>query len=708
MTKHFHMCLLLVFTALLCGSGFGVQESAPNPDPYSEAIRAYVEFVHLYMALDKVPGISVGFLKDDFIWVKGFGYADLENRAPAKPESAYRLASITKTITAMAILQLVEQGKIDLDAEVQKYVPYFPRKKWPVTVRQLLGHIGGISHYNNYDLEGHIKVHKNTREALAIFQDFPLVAEPGTRYNYSSYGYNLLGAVIEGASGRAYGDYIKSHIFEPLGMTDSRLDDPADIIPNRVRGYRLIRGDIKNSEYVDISSRFAGGGTRSTVIDLLKYASGILDRKLLQEETYRQMFTPMVLKNGHYTFYGMGWNVRPLNGHFRIHHGGSQAETKTFLLILPTERFAIAIASNMESFDRLFYVTRLSELVLGEDLELETYVSDKAGKVMFDTCREVFAHGLSSYDWNQRHTAQNNRDLAESFSYFQQNVNSGALRRDFKSTRARIDDGFHPVGNEAMIKVGSFMASALDTSYGRERLGSYHKSGPLAFFSDYIKISGAWPSSQSQYQLTETFAEKISTWKKEWETVYTAEIQNMSISPRMDLENVSGRLKHTFSGKEIYPDYSQDLARISRYFLRDGAHDKAFAALNLGVALYPDSPGPLAHLGEAYIWTGGLDPAVKLYKRTKALDPDYPDLRLTHFYDLARQLIESGKENRIFTALGVAEVLFPQNAKLHLDIGDLYIEVGDRGKAIAYYKKALEIAPKYKEAQEKLDQLRER
>jgi len=569
-----------------------------------------------------------------------------------------------------------------------------------------LGHIGGISHYNNYGLEGHIKVHKNTREALAIFQDFPLVAVPGTRYNYSSYGYNLLGAVIEGASGQAYGDYIKAHIFESLGMTDSRLDDPVDIIPKRVRGYRLIRGEIKNSEYVDISSRFAGGGTRSTVIDLLKYASGILDKKLLQEETYRQMFTPMVLKNGHSTFYGMGWNVRPLNGHFSIHHGGSQAETKTFLLIFPTERFAIAIASNIESFDRVFYVTRLAELVLDEDIELETYVSDKAEKVIFDTCREVFTHGLSSYDWNQRHTAQNNRDLAESFSYFQQNVNSGALRRDFNSTRRRIDDGFHPVGNEAMIKVGSFMASALDAAYGRDRLRSYHKSGPLAFFSDYIKISRDWPSSQHPYQFTETFSEKISTWKKEWDAVDKAGMQNISLSPRTDLENVSRHMKEAYLDKEIYPDYSQDLARISRYFLRDDAHDKAFAALNLGVTLYPDSPGPLTHLGEAYIWTGDLNSAVKLYKRAKALDPDYPDLRLTHFYDLARQLIESGKENRIFTAFGVAEVLFPQNAKLHLDIGDLYVEVGDKDKAIAYYKKALEIAPKYKEAQEKLDQLR--
>jgi CubicO group peptidase (beta-lactamase class C family) len=706
MNKYLRVYLLVILMTLFCGSVNGKQE--PVQSPFSEAIQKYNMFLSFYMPLDKIPGLSVGFLKDDFVWTMGFGYADLENKVSAKPQSAYRLASITKTITAMAVLQLVEQGKIDLDAKVQKYVPYFPKKNWPITIRQLLGHIGGISHYNNYDLEGHIKVRKNTREALAIFQDFPLVAEPGTRYNYSTYGYNLLGAVIESASGQAYGDYIKTHIFEPLGMTNSRLDNPVEIIPNRVRGYRLYHGQIKNSEYVDISSRFAGGGTRSTVVDLLRYATGILDKKLLQETTYREMFKPMALKNGRYTTYGMGWNVRPLNGHFRIYHGGSQAETKTFLLIHPTEHFAIAIASNLESFDRMFYVTTLAELVLGEDLDLDIYVSDRNEQLMFEACRIVFDHGLSSYDWNKGHIAQNNKDLAESFSYFLQNVNSGALRGNFNTASRRISDGFHPVGNEAMIKVGSYMASALDAANGRENLKSYHKSGPLEFFNDYITISRKWPSSQQKFQFTETFANKIAKWKKDWDVIYSEDMRNMTLSPHTDFENLSTRLKEVFSDKEIYPDYSKSLARVSRYFLRDDSHDKAFALLNLGVALYPDSPGPITHLGEAYIWTGDRDSAVRLYKKARALDSDHPNLRLDHFYDLGRQLIEAGKDERIFTAFGVAEALFPRNAKLCSNLGDLYVAIGDRDKAIAYYKKALKIAPKFKAAQEKLNQLRRR
>ncbi len=679
------------------------QEVATHP--YSETIQKYRDFLNVYMMWDKVPGISVGFIKDGVVWIEGFGYSDLENLVPAKPESAYRLASITKTITAMAVLQLMEEGKIDLDAEVQRYVPYFPRKKWPITVRQLLGHIGGISHYKNYDLEGHIKTQKDTEEAIAIFQDFPLVAEPGTRYNYSSYGYNLLGAVIEGASGQPYGDYIKQYIFEPLGMKDSRLDDPVDIIPNRVRGYRLVNGQLKNSEYVDVSSRFAGGGTRSTVVDLLKYAIGILDRKLLQVETYRQMFTPMILKNGKYTTYGMGWNVRPMNGHFCIQHGGSQAETKTFLLIFPTERFVVAIASNLESFDRWFYAIRLAELVLGEDLDLEVYVPGRSEKVMYDTCREVFSHGLSSFDWNKKHTAQSNRDLAESFSYFLQNVNISALRGNSMGTKTRIDDGFHPRGKEAMIKVGSFMASALDSTYGREKLYSYHRGGPLEFFSDYIKMSSDWPSSQHSYQFTETFAQKISSWKEEWRSVYTDELRNIMLSPQEDFTLLISRLREAFSGKMIYPDYSDSLARVSRYFLREDDPSKAFRLLDLSVSLYPDTPAPLTYLGEAHIWTGELDRAVRLFKRARELDPGHANLRLRHFYDLGTTLIEAGKDTKIITALGVATALYPNNAKLHADLGDLYIQIGDRDQAVSCYRKALEIAPKFKAVQEKLNQL---
>ncbi len=699
----YHLFLSLV---LISSSGLFSQEETPSL--HEDAIKKFEAFVNEHMALDHVPGLSVGFLKDGHVWVKGFGYSDLENMVPARADNSYRLASISKTITAAAVLQLVEEGKIELDKEVQAYVPYFPKKKWPVTVRQLLGHLGGISHYRNFNEEGFIKVHKNTREALAIFQDFDLVAEPGTRYSYSSYGYNLLGAVIEGASGQPYEIYITENILKPLGMINTRMDSPIHIIPNRVRGYRLIRGQLANSEFVDISSRFAAGGIRSTVTDLLKYSRGIMDGKLLNTETWRQMFTSMVLRNGHFTHYGMGWDARALNGHFRVAHGGSQAETRTFLMIFPAERFALAMASNLESFDRPFYVNRLAELVLDEDLDLSMYTAEKSSQAILEACQKIFSQGLSTYDWNKRHLAKDTKDLTDAFAYFHKNVNRSSLRANLKKTKIKISKGFHPAGKQTLIKVGSYMAFALAEEFGAEKLEAYRRSGPLTFFKDYIALSTNWPVSQNKLKFGENFSALITSWAKDWSAVYTDEMRTFFVSPSTNFVELETGLKEQFSGRDVYPDYTDQLARVSHFFSKKDNHSQAFNILNMAVDLYPNRPGPVSNLAAARVWEGNFDSALALYKRALALDPSYSSMALNSLYGLARQLSDAGKNNRIMVAFAVAEALYPKNAKIRTDIGDLFLANGQREKAIEYYEKALKIAPRFKQAKEKLERAKHR
>jgi CubicO group peptidase (beta-lactamase class C family) len=144
---------------------------------------------------------------------------------------------------------LAERGRSTSMPRFSGYVSYYPTKPWPITVRQLLGHLGGIPHYVNRDDEQHITVHKTTREAVAIFAGYELVAEPGTRSSYSSYGYNLLGAALEGVTGRGYGDVMRDLVWGPLGMASVQLDDPYRLIDNRVRGYRLVDGELRNSEF---------------------------------------------------------------------------------------------------------------------------------------------------------------------------------------------------------------------------------------------------------------------------------------------------------------------------------------------------------------------------------------------------------------------------------------------------------------------------
>jgi CubicO group peptidase (beta-lactamase class C family) len=338
---------------------------------YATKLAAYEGFVQNELQEKKIPGLTVGFFKGDCTWVAAFGMADLENRVPASAESAYRYASVQKSMTAAAVLQLADQGKVDLDAEVQKYVSYFPRKRWPVTVRQLLGHLGGLSHYVNRDIEQHLTVHKSTREAIAIFEAFDLIAEPGTKYSYSSYGYNLLGAVIEGASGLSYSDYMRKAVWQPLGMLSVRLDDPLDLIPNRVRGYQLLNGEIKNSEFIDVSSRFAAGGTRGTVPDLLSFIRGIQDGRLLSAKALSLLYTPMATRNGEAIPYSAGWQVPPVKNRGRlVINDGGQQETRTFILNAPEKHCGIAFARNLEADVYGPIVLRLYEVILGEPLEM--------------------------------------------------------------------------------------------------------------------------------------------------------------------------------------------------------------------------------------------------------------------------------------------------------------------------------------------------
>ncbi|UCH93408.1 MAG: serine hydrolase, partial [Candidatus Aminicenantes bacterium] len=643
--------------------------------------------------------------KDDFIWVKGFGYADLENKTLAKAESAYRLASITKTFTAIGILQLVEKGKIDLDAEVQTYVPYFPGKKWPVTVRLLLGHLGGISHYRDYDKEGHIKVHKNTKEALAIFSDFGLVAEPGTKYNYSSYGFNLLGAVIEGASGQSYGDYIKENIFTPLGMENSRLDDPVELIPNRVRGYRIINNQIKNSEYVDISSRFAGGGTRSTAVDMLKYARGVIEGKLLKKETAEMMFTSMATREGRLTEYGMGWRIDPWHGHFQAAHSGSQPETRTYIRILPTIKFAAVIASNLEGLDLNPYIRRLTELVLNEDIDSRPYASTREMRTMLSACSNIFSYGLGYYDWKNAPLTEDENQLKEAFAFFNKYMDINGLKRNFKETKKKIDSGIHLTSKQAFTKIGSFMAVQLIETYGEEALKKYQNQGLFAFFNDFINISRDWPAYKKAFTFSGKFNKLFSQWQRDWEKTYTSYIRNLVILPQLDYKEMETRLKKTFSNAHVYPNFDREMADIGHTHLVRGELARAFEILTLSNTFYPDSPEVLSHLAFAHLWQGNIDTARNLFKKAFAINPDHSSLKPDWFRELGELLGDRAKSKALLALASTALELYPANVELHKDFGDYCLKAGQAKEAINYYRKAISLGLDFSELETILEKL---
>ncbi|MFL6246311.1 MAG: serine hydrolase domain-containing protein [Thermoanaerobaculia bacterium] len=329
-------------------------------------VRELEAFVERTMAAQQMPGLSIAIVHGDFRWSRGFGFADLENRVPATAESSYRMGSVSKPMTAVAVLKLVDEGKIDLDAEVQKYVPYFPRKQYPVTIRQLLSHQGGISHYRDYLKEGRIKEPKTTREAIAIFADWDLVNEPGTKYTYSSYGYNLLGAVVEEVSKQPFGAYMTENVWKPLGMDATLMDDPRAIILYRVDGYTLEEGKLRRSEYVDISSRFGGGGARSTVHDMIRLFEGLAEGKVLKPATRDLAWSRTPTRDGKLTDYGLGFGIDTYNGQTVIAHTGAQQETRTALMLIPSAKFAVALASNFEDAQLKVFEDKIVELFLAK------------------------------------------------------------------------------------------------------------------------------------------------------------------------------------------------------------------------------------------------------------------------------------------------------------------------------------------------------
>lgn len=674
----------------------GARRVAAIPVGFADPIRHFEEFTRTQMALDQTVGLTIGFMKDAFVWVKGYGYADLENKSPAKAESAYRLASVTKPMTAVAILQLVEKGKINLDAEVQTYVPYFPKKPWPVTVRQLLGHLGGISHYKNYEQEGRIKNHKSTREAVAIFENFDLVAEPGTRYSYSSYGYNLLGAVIEGASGMSYGEYMRQNIWQPLGMTDTRMDEPLEIIPNRVRGYQLVDGKVMNSEFVDISSRFAAGGTRSTVPDLLKFAKGIMGGKLVSSDSMTLASTSMSTRAGRLTNYGMGWETTPYAGRYIITHSGGQQETRTLLYILPSRKMAIAVGVNFEGSNPGVYVDRLFQVLTGSPLYLDIYSSDKLKGTVAEAVKATFDYGLSNFERTQKSLAVNENDLAEAFAYFNTYVNPDAFKANPQDASKKIRDGVHPAGNQALTKVGSYMAKKLLENNGPGRLESYTRLGGLEFFQDYIALTQSDNGIPKALRFNSAFEALVTEMASDWKRSNTEYVRQFWLVPDADLDVVAKALRQSFAGVSVYPSVVDDFFNVTRQFVLKGDRARALKAGQLALELYPQSPTANFLQGIALILNHDSTRGQVSLKKAATINPNQNGLASAGgLNNIAYQLAGVGMVDDALAVLNAAIELYPKEANLYDSQGEFLLKKGDKAKALESYKKALDANPNF-------------
>ena len=323
--------------------------SAPSPK-WADAVKQSQEIVRAGLTAQNVPGLSVAVgVAGDVIWAEGFGWADIENRVPVAPATRFRIGHVSKALTSAGVGLLRERGRLHLDAEIQEYVPEFPRKEWPVTLRQLMGHVAGIRHYRDTEWGDKPTVHCDRASAgLKSFSGAPLLFEPETQYRYSTYGWVLVSAAVEAAANEPFFAFMASKVFTPLGMADTVPDFPTESIPNRATSYyrQLERERTSNVDY----SCFAGAGAfLSTPSDLVRF--GFAMKKLLKPETASMLQTRQQLTSGEETDYGLGWMLdsvelagerTPLAGHAsRTIEGAS-----TSFLTFPERGLIVAVTAN--------------------------------------------------------------------------------------------------------------------------------------------------------------------------------------------------------------------------------------------------------------------------------------------------------------------------------------------------------------------------
>jgi CubicO group peptidase (beta-lactamase class C family) len=460
--------------------------------PFSEEVqRALEALVRAELAREPHAGLAVGVLHGDRRWVGAYGLRDVERGLPATPRTTWRMASITKSFTAVAVMQLVEQGRLTLETDIHTLVPAWPEAR-RVTPRQLLGHLGGVTNYGKLGPSQDTGP-LDTAGAISLVAQYELEAEPDTRFIYSTWAYNLLGAAIEAVSGRGYGEYLQENIFGPAGMEHAALDDRRTRDEHHATGYRLREGKRVPSRLVDVSGRFAGGGTRASIEDLLGFARALLDYRLVSPASTGRMQLSMSTRDGRLTDYGMGFATWPLRGHYVVAHSGAQPETSTLLLLLPGEDVAITLASNVEgqaaSLRRIAY--GIIELLLEDGgPRVHAHLRNGVDSTVNEGLGRIFGYGLAYHRWATRGpgTIPGTGELPEAFAQATQLLDRSLIARAPGGALERIRAAHEPRADWLFVRVGAHMARTLEEALGPERLRGYSARGALAFFNDYLAV----------------------------------------------------------------------------------------------------------------------------------------------------------------------------------------------------------------------------
>lgn len=316
-----------------------------------KTLAALEDTLQHFMKRKNIPGAAITItVKGKTVFSKGYGYADLEQRVSVNPKTTrFRIGSISKSLTAVGLAKLYEQKRIFLDSSVYFYLPNYPKAKYRFTLRQLAGHIAGVRHYkgNEFQIAKH---YNNVTEALEIFNHDSLIARPGTAFRYSSYGFNVLSAIMEKASGKDFLTFMREEVFIPLSLNNTCADLNDSIISHRTRFYQLYNNYWENALYVDNSYKWAGGGFIASSEDIARFANIMLSQTFLRKETINLLTTPQKLTNQTLTPYGIGFFTgKDAKGNVWFGHSGGSVGGTTDMVIYPESQIVVVVLTNLSN-----------------------------------------------------------------------------------------------------------------------------------------------------------------------------------------------------------------------------------------------------------------------------------------------------------------------------------------------------------------------
>ena len=349
--------------------------SAPLAAPsrkWADAVAQGQQIVRASVIEQNLPGISVAVGVDgDLVWAEGFGWADLEGKAPVGPHTRFKIGTASTVLTSAGVGLLLEKRRLHLDDLIQMHVPEFPEKQWPVTLRQVMGHLAGVS--SDGGDEGPFRTEHCERpiEGLRLFADDPLRFEPGTEYRYSNYGWILVSAAVEAAAQQPFFTFMREQVFTPLGMEDTLPDSATEPIPDRAMTYFPRGGDPKygtdgGPRRTDYSCYAGGAAFLSTPSDLVRFGMAVNGGTLLQPATVKLLQTSQRLRSGEETGYGLGWDLETIAlageettvaGHDGRWMGGQVAT----LLTSHRHGLVVAVTSNVAYTDAAAIALKLAQ-----------------------------------------------------------------------------------------------------------------------------------------------------------------------------------------------------------------------------------------------------------------------------------------------------------------------------------------------------------